>query len=130
VEVDRIKLSVKWQSLNDIDSFNYIINPLRQSGFGAARPRTFHVRLIDSRHVEVFYINGEGKSSKAQSENLLTGTDFPLLRLDLNSGLQETIDFSILATGSGLYQLKFVAQGTAQGQPYELQTTPLYILRK
>lgn len=129
LEIGRVTLLISRREVPDKANLTYTVDPTRQSGFGAARPRRFNIRLIDSSRADIFYINDAKKPFKVQPDNILAGTDFPLLRLDRSAGLQETLDLSFVAAGVGLYEMRLVAHVTSQGSEYVLQTRPLYIVR-
>lgn len=128
-QIDRISIIVKRRDMADQSAFKYSVDPTRQSGFGAARPRRFYIHLADKGRAESFYITDANKTKPISLDNVLVGTDFPLLLFDRSAGLQETLDFTLVANEPGLYDIRFIAHATNQGQEYELQSEPLYIVR-
>jgi hypothetical protein len=129
-EIERVELRVSYQGLPAVGTFDYQIDPLKQPGFGAAQPRVFNVKLDNNHGNAIFYTNAANKTLKIKSDNLLEGTDFPLLRLDRQAGLQETLDIVLMAASPGLYQIKFVAHATSQGQEHALTTGSIYVVSK
>jgi hypothetical protein len=127
VQIDRIALLVTKLPEEPVLAFNYTVDPEKQSGFGAAQPRQFYVNLSGSS-AEVFYISDGNTDEKSSAENILPPT--LLLALDQHAGLQETLDLNILATENGVYRVKFKAHATSGGREYDLETQPIYIVRK
>jgi hypothetical protein len=128
-QLDRVGLIVSRHELADQSAFKYSVDPTRQSGFGAARPRRFYIRLTDQESAESFYVTDANATKPISLDNILVGTDFPLLLFDRSAGLQETLDFTFVASEPGFYDIRFTAHATSRGQEYELQSEPLYIVR-
>jgi hypothetical protein len=129
VEIDRVGVVVNRHDLAGNPTFRYNVDPLAQPGFGGARPRQFNLQIGDEGRSRAFYINDANTAQHVDLDNILAGTDFPLLRLDRNAGLQETLDFTLKATSPGLYEIQFIAHATSHGQEYDFKTTPFYIVR-
>jgi hypothetical protein len=127
VEIDKVSLRIERQDI-DTKVASYAVDPTRQPGFGAARPRRFYIRLEGANRAQAFYMTDKNVTQPVNVSNLLAGTDFPLLRLDRTVGLQETLDFTLVAIKPGIYGIRFVAHATSGGKEYELETPPLYII--
>jgi hypothetical protein len=127
--IDRIRLVVGRRDLAEHAGFNYAVDPVRQSGFGAARPRRFYIRVPYKERADAFYINEANATKPIGLNNILVGTNFPLLVFDRSAGLQETLDFAFVVTKPGLYDIHFIAHATSQGQEYEIQSESFYIVR-
>jgi hypothetical protein len=130
VQIDRVSIKVIRHDMTPEFAFNYVVDPLRQPGFGAARPRQFYVRLEDTGKAQIFYISEQQKSIPVPLDNILPKKEFPILELDSHSGLQEALDFNLVAVQPGFYEVRFVANATSQGVPYDLHTAPIYIIRR
>ena len=128
-EVGRIALEVTRRDLPAQPNLNYTIDPTRLSGFGAAFPRRFRL-ILTKNGANVSYIDVRSNPAQTTADNILSGTEFPLLRFDRTSGLQETLDFVFMAADSGIYDLRFRIYMTSQGQEYSVITDHLYIVRR
>jgi hypothetical protein len=128
-QIDRVSVEVVAYPPTPELAYKYSIDPLRQSGFGAARPRQFTVKLNGAGLPQVFYITDQNKSLAVPAANILPKVDFPILELDSHSGLQEALDVNIVPDSPGFYQVTFVGNATSGGHEYVLRTAPLYIVR-
>jgi hypothetical protein len=129
-QINRISLEVQRRETSQVIAFDYIVNPRQQPGFGAAKPRRFNVVLEDSGRADVFYISNDHKTEQVPLENILPKASFPLLILDAQAGLQETLDFVLVPTRPGFYTILFKAHVMSGEEEYDLQAGPLYIVRK
>lgn len=80
-EIDRITLIADRRDVGSGECLAYFVDPTKLSGFGAARPRRFNVRLFRGK-TETSYINDDNTASPIKPDDLSQGTPFPLLRLD------------------------------------------------
>jgi hypothetical protein len=129
VQIDRIAVQVKRRELTPDLAFNYTVDPVRQSGFGVARPKQFIVKLKDSDQAETNWLTDKNEAVSVPLSNILPKRAFPILELDSHSGLQEAFDFNLVPANQGFYEVRFVAYATSMGNEYELSTTPIYIVR-
>lgn len=115
IEIDRVGVVINRRDLSRNSTFQYYVDPTRQPGFGAARPRRFNLKLGNGGKTQAFYINDANATKRIELDNILVSTDFPLLRLDRSAGLQETLDFTLVASDPWLYEVYFTAHTTSQG---------------
>ena len=128
-EIERVSLVSERHELPPLENLKYSIDPSRLSGFGAAKPHSFNVRLLKGK-TEISYLTDKNSSVQARPNDLLASTPAPLLRLDRTAGLQETLDFVVLAADAGLYEIQLVAYVVSSGKSYELKTKSLYVVRQ
>lgn len=128
VQVDRVALVVKKLAEQQLLAFDYSVDPLKQSGFGAAQPHQFYVRLT-GRDAEVFYIGGDNVNEPSNADNILPPSN-QIFVLDQQAGLQETLDLNIKQSEPGVYQVHFKAHATSGGKEYDLEAGPIYIVHK
>lgn len=128
-EIQKLSFRIQKIEVSDLRKYSYRVDPTKQPGFGGARPRQFNVRVAPGGNTELAFVDDSGKAKRVNPENMLDGTDFPLLRFDQTSGLQETLDVSVFLQASGLYKVSFVAHVVSGGGEYALETDPIYIAR-
>jgi len=130
VEISRLSLEVTALHTNVKLASLYTIDPTRQPGFGAARPRTFQLTFDAAAEGTAFYINGRGEPEETSLTNLLNVKEFSLLRLDDKDGLQETIDVNLFPRSAGFFAIHFHIYYTSDGENHEQATGPIYLVRK
>jgi hypothetical protein len=128
VQIDRVAVEVTHMARPAQLAANYTVDPSRQSGFGAAQPRQFYVQLAAGT-TNVFYIGDNNTSEPTSASNVLPKKEFPLLILDAQAGLQETLDFNLVASEPGLYEVRFHTFAASAGHEYSLLSKPIYIVR-
>jgi hypothetical protein len=128
VQIDRVALVVTKLVEQQVLAFDYSVDPLKQSGFGAAQPRQFYVRLTGP-DADVFYVAEGNVNEPSNAGNILPSSNL-ILVLDQQAGLQETLDLNIKQTEPGFYEVRFKAHATSGGKEYDLQTGPIYIVHK
>lgn len=99
-------MNISTQTVPESLALKYTADPTKQPGFGAARPRRFNVRLMGNGTAEVSYLADARTVRKTDKDNLLSGTDFPILR------------FSFLLPGHNLIDVKARSRIGPKGQPY------------
>ena len=82
VEISRLSLEAKRLGKEIEIASLYQVDPTLQSGFGAARPRTFKITFDGTGQGSAFYINERSESQETSLSNLLATREFSLLRLD------------------------------------------------
>lgn len=130
VEFHRLGVDVRRLKPTTQLAFDYVVEPRKQPGFGPARPHQFNVQVKDTGVGDAFYLGDKGVAERVALDNLLPKKKMPILHLDAQAGLQEAFDLNVVPREAGVYEIKFKAQAVSGGNVYELETTPLYIVRK
>src|SRR5262249_35920775 len=106
----------------------YVIDPTRQPGFGAAKPRNFNVVLDDEAGASINYLDEQLNVHAATFPDLLP-RDL-LIRLDAQSGFQETLDIVMIAKTAGLLELRLQIHSGSGGLQYVQTTDALRIYKR
>jgi hypothetical protein len=121
IEIDHIYVRAKKLLVPEGRQLAYSIDPLKQPGFGFAAPRKFNVVFNSESSASIYYTDEHLASHQSTFPDLLP-LDLPLLRLDVQSGVQETLDLNIKLAITGLYQIEFQVVSVSGGKTY-VQTT-------
>lgn len=130
VEFHRLSVDVRRLKPTTQLAFDYVVEPRKQPGFGPAHPHQFNLQLKDTGVGDAFYIGDKGGAERVALDNLLPKKSMPILHLDAQAGLQEAFDLNVVPREAGVFEVRFKAQAVSGGVSYELETKPLYIVRK
>jgi hypothetical protein len=128
VQLDRAEIELVKLDDNLLSGIKYSFDPTRQPGFGIAQPRSYFVRAESASSGSAFFIDDSGKPFPSEYPNLLPKA-WPFLRLDMSSGLQETMDINLLVAERGLYETRIKVEYVSDGQRYSLATEPIFIAK-
>jgi hypothetical protein len=121
IEIDHIYVKVKKLPTPAGQQLAYNVDPLKQPGFGFAAPRKFNLIVGGETNVSINYTDERLDAHSAIFPDMLP-QDLPIIRLDVQSGIQETLDLNIKLVNPGLYQIDFEIRSVSNDVAY-MQTT-------
>jgi hypothetical protein len=128
IQVDRIRLAPAMLAVTAGPQWAYAVDPTKQPGFGAAKPRNFSVIFDGDTTASINYVDDQLNVHPASFPNLLPND--LLIRFDAQSGFQEALDMVLMSNAVGLLELTLQVSSTSAGVQYVQSTDPLRIYKR